>query len=217
MRTILLGAVAAVALSASAMAQNNQGGGQGGGAQAQPPIMKAPDAAGAGSQRMQGGAETPRAARPDGQRRDDAAQRQPMEQGTQRQGQDNDVQREQRQGQANDGQREQRRMNTGDAAGAKDRPAASGNVASRTRINITAPRQKTVIKSNIVRTNVTVPAGVTIAVGSVLPSTIAFQPVPPVIVAEIPELEPYYYVVVDGQVVFVDPGTYEIVYVMPLA
>jgi hypothetical protein len=208
MRTILLGAVAAIALGASAMAQTSQGGGQGGGAQAQPPIMKQPAAPGAGGQRMQGGAEAPRATAPDsGVRRDDAAQRQPMDQGGQRQGQ------------AADSQREQPRMNTGEAAGqgAKDRPAASGNIGSRTRINITSPRQKTVIKSNIVRSSVTLPPGISIAVGTVLPSTIAFQPVPAAIVAEIPELEPYYYVVVDGQVVFVDPGTYEIVYVMPLA
>jgi hypothetical protein len=205
MRTILLGAAAAIALSASAMAQNNPGGGQGG-AQAQPPIMKQPAAPGAGGQRIQGGAETPRTARPDGVRRDDA-QRQPMDQGGQRDGQ------------AADSRRDQPRMNTGDAAGqgAKERPTASGNVGSRTRINITAPRQKTVIKSNVVRSSVTLPPGISIAVGTVLPSTIAFQPVPTAIIAEIPELEPYYYVVVDGQVVFVDPGTYEIVYVMPLA
>jgi hypothetical protein len=233
MRTILLGAVAAIALGTGAMAQNNQGGGgsQGGGAQAQPPIMNNQGPAGAGNRQPMGGdAATPRAARPDGMRGDNAAQRQQMDQGGQRQGQAAEGEPAQRRlntGEAGDqggqrrekaaeGQPDQRRPNQAAGQG-NERPTASGNVGSRTRINITAPRQKTVIKSNIVRTNVTVPAGVTIAVGTVLPSTIAFQPVPAAIVAEVPALEPYYYVVVDGQVVFVDPGTYEIVYVMPLA
>lgn len=199
MRTILLGAVAALALSTGALAQNNQGGGGQGGAQTQPPIMNMPSGPAGNQQKMQQGGTAPRAASPDATRRDDAAQRQPMDQGA--------------------GQGEQRRMKSDQAAGqgANDRPTASGNVGSRTRINITAPSQKTVIKNNIVRTNVKIPAGVTIAVGSVLPATIAFQPVPAAIIAEIPDLEPYYYVVVDGQIVFVDPATYAIVYVMPLA
>lgn len=207
MRTILLGAAAAVAISAGALAQGNPGG-DGGPGQAQPPIMN--NQGGAGGQRMQGGAEAPRAATPDAPRRNDAAQRQPMDQG-------GAGQRRTDQGDADRAAENQPgRANTGNAQRRDERPTAAGNVGSRMRINIGAT-QKTVIKSNIVRTNVTIPAGVTIAVGSVLPASIAFQPVPAAIIAEVPELEPYYYVVVDGEIVFVDPASYAIVYVMPLA
>jgi hypothetical protein len=160
--------------------------------------------------------------RPEGEdtRQGATQRREPTDQGTRR---DATQQRDQRQQDRDTAQGEQDRtaqpQRRQEQAGDRDRnrPAASGNVSSRTRINISSPQQKTVIKNNIVRTSVRVPAGVTIAVGSVLPSTLTFHPVPAAIIAVIPELEPYYYVVIDGQVVFVDPGTFEIVYIMSLA
>jgi len=231
MRTILLSAVAAVALCGAAVAQGQSGGG----AAQQPPIMKAPTAPGAAGQRQgDAGAEGGTAVQ-EQPRRQDA--RQPSQEGdTTRQGatqrrqqtdqgapRDTMQQRDQRQPARDTAQGEQDRtaqpQPRQEQAGQdrQNRPTASGNVSSRTRINISSPQQKTVIKNNIVRTSVRVPAGVTIAVGSVLPRTISFHPVPPAIVAVIPELEPYYYIVIDGQVVFVDPGTFEIVYIMSLA
>jgi hypothetical protein len=233
MRTILLGAVAAVALCGAAVAQSQGSGGIG--AQ-QPPVVKTPTAPGAAGQRQggagaEGGAtlrEQPsrqdaRQPRPDGEGVRQGA-RQSQEQPNLPPRKDAAQQRDQRQGDRDTAQGDrdksaqpQRRQEQAGDQNRQNRATASGNVSSRTRISISSPQQKTVIKNNIVRTSVQVPAGVKIAVGSVLPRTLTFHPVPPAIVAVIPELEPYYYIVVDGQVVFVDPGTFEIVYIMSLA
>jgi hypothetical protein len=228
MRAILLSAAAAIAIGGVAVAQGQSGGA--GGAQPPPMVTNPGGGAGTGAQRPQGGADAqsgtvaqPRrqdARQPDqpGEGRPGVTERRP-EQTDQRRHDANQLQRNQQpdrdtaQGQR-DGKRQQEQA--GDQ-NRQNRPTASGNVSGRTRINISSPQQKTVIKNNIVRTSVQVPAGVRIAVGSVLPATLEFHPVPAAIVAVIPELEPYYYIVVDGQVVFVDPGTYEIVYVMSLA
>jgi hypothetical protein len=237
MRTILLSAVAAVALCGAAVAQGQVGGS---GAAQQSPIMKAPTGPGAAGQRQGGAATEGRAAvqeqpsrqptrqdarQPrqdgDGTRQGATQRREQTDQGTRR---DATQQRDQRQQDRDTAQGEQdrsgqspRRQEQAREQNRQDRPTASGNVSSRTQINISSPQQKTVIKNNIVRTSVRVPAGVTIAVGSVLPRMLTFHPVPAAIIAVIPDLEPYYYVVIDGQVVFVDPGTFEIVYIMSLA
>jgi hypothetical protein len=238
MRAILLSAVAAVALCGAAVAQGQS---SGGGAAQQPPIMKTPSGPGANGQRQGGtGAEGGGAAVQEQPNRQPARQdaRQPSQEGestrqgaTQRRQQtdqgtrrDATQQRDQRQpardtaqGKRDENSQRPRQQEQAGEQNRQNRPTASGNVSSRTRINISSPQQKTVIKNNIVRTSVRVPAGVTIAVGSVLPRTLTFHPVPAAVIAVIPELEPYYYIVIDGQVVFVDPGTFEIVYIMSLA
>jgi hypothetical protein len=168
---------------------NNPGGGGKAPGMGGGEMQRAPD--GAGMQRQGAGADT--------RRQGDTAQDNRNQAGQQDQAQDNRNQ---------PGQKAQ--------GGQNDRAGAVGNTGDRTRINITNNNQRIVIRNNIVRGNVRLPAGVTIAVGTRLPATIAFHPVPAAIIAEIPALEPYYYVVVDGQIVFVDPATYEIVYVMPV-
>jgi hypothetical protein len=205
MRTILLSTAAALVLTASAFAQGGGQGAQDSGAQ-QRPMINSPG--GGGKAPGMGGGEMQRA--PDGA----GMQRQGAGADTRRQGdtaQDNRNQAGQDQAQGDRNQPGQKAQ-----GGQNDRAGAVGNTGDRTRINITNNNQRTVIRNNIVRGNVRLPAGVTVAVGTRLPATIAFHPVPAAIIAEVPALEPYYYVVVDGQVVFVDPATYEIVYVMPV-
>lgn len=95
--------------------------------------------------------------------------------------------------------------------------AASKNTSDETTgsINISA-EQKTVIKSTIVETHVKpVDVDFKVSIGVNVPKTIELHRLPPRVVEIVPAYREYvYFVVADGTIVIVDPGSYEIVYVI---
>lgn len=58
--------------------------------------------------------------------------------------------------------------------------------------------------------------GVSIGVGAVLPASVNFVALPPVLVELYPQYRSYRYVVVDEQIVIIDPDTRRIVEVVVL-
>lgn len=222
MRRSLLGAVAVLALLAPAAAQT------GGNAGAKMPMTQGGNA---GASTDDGASTNNGAAGANGNGRMNAGSAQPMPQdnsaraqgntpdmpdagkgaGAGQQGrQDADGRQNMQNGPKQNDQADQKPM---DGKQNNRRTASRGDIGSaRTKI----VQNKTVIEKNITRTDVRLPAGISIAVGVALPATIAYMPVPAAILAVVPEFEGYDYIVVNGQILFVDPATYEIVYVMPV-
>jgi len=95
--------------------------------------------------------------------------------------------------------------------------AASKNTSNETTgsIDISA-EQKTVIKNTIVETHVKpVDVDFKVSIGVSVPKTIELHRLPPKVVEIVPAYSEYvYFVVADGTIVIVDPGSYEIVYVI---
>jgi len=82
-------------------------------------------------------------------------------------------------------------------------------------INISA-EQKTVIKNTIIETNVKpVDVDFKVSIGVNVPRTVELHPLPPKVVEIVPAYREYvYFVVADGSIVIVDPGSYEVVYII---
>jgi hypothetical protein len=82
-------------------------------------------------------------------------------------------------------------------------------------INISA-EQKTVIKNTIVETNVKpVDVDFKVSIGINVPKTIELHRLPPKVVEIVPAYREYlYFIVADGMIVIVDPGSYEVVYII---
>lgn len=95
--------------------------------------------------------------------------------------------------------------------------AASKNTSNETTgsINISA-EQKTVIKNTIVETNVKpVDVDFKVSIGVSVPKTIELHRLPPKVVEIVPAYREYvYFIVADGTIVIVDPGSYEAVYII---
>ena len=77
------------------------------------------------------------------------------------------------------------------------------------------PEQSTVIHRRIIEVAPPPPPpGIAIEVGASIPAEIELAPVPVELVAEIPSVESYNYVVVQDEIVFVDPVTRRVVAVV---
>jgi hypothetical protein len=98
----------------------------------------------------------------------------------------------------------------------KDR-AASDKPSNETTgsINISA-EQKTVIKNTIVETKVKpVDVDFKVKVGVNVPSTVVLHPLPPKVIELVPAYRDYvYFLLADGTIVIVDPGSHDVVYVI---
>jgi hypothetical protein len=79
-----------------------------------------------------------------------------------------------------------------------------------------SPAQRTVIYRSVTRERVRAapPAGVEVRLGARVPRGVALYEMPPTIVAEVPTIRRYRYMVVNDEVVLVDPATSEVVEVI---
>jgi hypothetical protein len=96
------------------------------------------------------------------------------------------------------------------AASAGSMSQASSSTMSqhvRDTLSLTSTQRKTALKdlsSDAVKQNL--PAGFTAAVGSVVPSTLAIEPVPSKAARDVPSLRQYDFAVVQGKVLIVNPS-----------
>ncbi len=76
---------------------------------------------------------------------------------------------------------------------------------------------QTTIKAQITSQNVTKVTNVNfdIRVGARVPHTVRYYPLPIVIVEIVPEYRGYYFVLVDDEILIIDPNTFEIVAILP--
>jgi hypothetical protein len=96
-------------------------------------------------------------------------------------------------------------------------PTATGST-SKVDSEIT-PEKKTIIREKIVTSNVKRverdDIDIDISVGVIVPTTIALQPLPVSVIEVLPAYRGYlYFVLADGTIVIVEPGTLQIVYVL---
>lgn len=83
-------------------------------------------------------------------------------------------------------------------------------------VNVTS-KQQTEIRQVITETKVEPVPSVdfTVNVGTAVPQTVTLHPLPPRIIKLVPEYESYeYFVLADGRIVIVDPGSHEIVLII---
>ena len=74
------------------------------------------------------------------------------------------------------------------------------------------PAHRTAIKSFIVKQHVSpVTVRERVVVGGVLPQTVELQQFPDTFYTDVPEVQPYQYVDIDGQIYLVDPSTRKVV------
>jgi len=81
------------------------------------------------------------------------------------------------------------------------------------------PEKRTIIRERIITRNVTRierdDIDIDLNIGVVVPSTISLLPLPTTVVEVVPEYEGYlYFVLADGTIIIVEPGSMQIVYVM---
>ncbi len=91
-----------------------------------------------------------------------------------------------------------------------------GRAAASTDIDISV-EQRTTIRQAITSVNVAPVRDVdfSVSVGIAVPQTIELRPLPPRVVEIVPAYRSYrYFVLADGRIVIVDPGSYEIVYII---
>jgi hypothetical protein len=87
----------------------------------------------------------------------------------------------------------------------------SPSVITRERIDLT-PAQRTTIYRTVTRERVqTVPQGVDVRLGARVPQAVELREIPSAVVTEIPIVRRYRYMVVNNEVVLVDPATSEVV------
>jgi len=85
---------------------------------------------------------------------------------------------------------------------------------TRERIDLT-PTQRTTIYRTVTRERVqTAPRDVDIRVGARVPRTVELREIPPTLIDEVPTVRRYRYMVVNNEVVLVDPATSEVVEVI---
>ena len=85
---------------------------------------------------------------------------------------------------------------------------------TRERIDLT-PTQRTTIYRTVTRERVqTAPRDVDIRVGARVPRTVELREIPPTLIEEVPTVRRYRYMVVNNEVVLVDPATSEVVEVI---
>jgi len=88
---------------------------------------------------------------------------------------------------------------------------SSPSVVTRERIELT-PAQRTTIFRTVTGERVrTAPPAVDVRVGTRLPATIELQEMPTTVVQEVPAIRRYRYMVVNNEVVLVDPTTSEVI------
>ena len=106
-------------------------------------------------------------------------------------------------------------MQTGERArNQQEEPATTGAISAKGKIS---DEQRTEIRNTIVETHVDPVAHVDfdINIGVAVPSTVVLYPLPPRIVEIVPAYASYqYFVLADGTILIVDPGTLQIVYVI---
>lgn len=89
----------------------------------------------------------------------------------------------------------------------RDSPA----VITRERVDLT-PAQRTTIYRTVTRERVrTAPQSVEVRVGARLPHSVELSEIPATVIAEVPAVRRYRYMVVNNEVVLVDPATSEVV------
>jgi hypothetical protein len=87
----------------------------------------------------------------------------------------------------------------------------SPTVVTRERIDLT-PAQRTTIYRTVTRERVQpAPQGVEVRVGARLPRTMELREIPTTVVEEVPAVRRYRYMVVNNEVVLVDPATSEVI------
>src|SRR5262249_42198606 len=82
-------------------------------------------------------------------------------------------------------------------------------VVSRERVEFT-PAQRTTIYRTVTRERVA-PQAVDVRVGSRVPRTVELREIPSAVVEEVPAVRRYRYMVVNNEVVLVDPATSEVI------
>jgi len=89
------------------------------------------------------------------------------------------------------------------------------SVITRERVDL-SPAQRTIIYRSVVRERVRVPpsAGVEVRLGARVPRSVELYDMPTTIVEEVPTLRRYRYMVVNDEVVLVDPATSEVIEVI---
>lgn len=97
-------------------------------------------------------------------------------------------------------------------AGAAAAFLASGYAIAQEATLTIEPAHRTIIKNYIVKERIRpVRVKETIAVGTVVPTEVALQPVPETLVTDVPEVRSYSYFDWNGKVVFVEPQTRKVV------
>jgi hypothetical protein len=93
---------------------------------------------------------------------------------------------------------------------------ASQDAAKAPKVEI-APEQRTVIRQTIVEQGVEpVDIDIEVNIGATIPQTVVLHPLPPRIIEILPAYADYRYLLLaDGTIVIIDPGSWQIVYIIP--
>jgi len=87
----------------------------------------------------------------------------------------------------------------------------SPGVITRERVDLT-PAQRTTIYRTVTRERVqAAPPSFAVTLGARVPQTVELREIPSAVVAEVPSVRPYRYMVVNNEVVLVDPATSEVI------
>jgi len=87
---------------------------------------------------------------------------------------------------------------------------SSPSVITREQVELT-PAQRTTIYRTVTRERRVVPEGVDVRLGARVPQAVELYEIPAPVVTEIPSVRRYRYMVVNNEVVLVDPATSEVV------
>jgi hypothetical protein len=143
----------------------------------------------------------------------DQPQRAQDQKSNQREDRAQDQKRDQKQDRAQDrNQREDRAQDkSAPKGGATTGQGAAGSGGSLT------SEQRTKISTSIRQTNVTkvTNANFNISVGTVVPRTVTLHALPPTVIEVYPQWRSYRFVLVEDEIVIIEPGSYRIVAVIP--
>ena len=93
-----------------------------------------------------------------------------------------------------------------DATKAGTQPRAQLSEQQQTRVRETVLKQRGNRVTNV---------NFSVTIGTRVPRSVRLAPLPATVIEVVPEYRSYHYVVVRDDIVIIDPGTYEIVYVLP--